>query len=207
MKYLTSYLPIVILLTSCYTKEQRMRKQKETFVRRMKEAREIDSLRKLKISNDSLLNFVRDDNGNYVEKKKIDSLIWILYAANFQKEALHGEDRKMPKLYPVQCNFLFRDVTILGKDTIQYFFSFYYKNPEIYYQIDPDDAFGVVTIQNVNRYLVGGHLQMDKPATPKLSQQFFIKRDTLFRNYLKTYNGELSDWLRNEAVKRGVLIK
>lgn len=38
---------MVTLLTSCYTKEQRMKKQRETWIRRTKEFREEDSLYKL----------------------------------------------------------------------------------------------------------------------------------------------------------------
>lgn len=51
MKYFKCYLLLgglmVTLLTSCYTKEQRMKKQRETWIRRAKEFRENDSLYKL----------------------------------------------------------------------------------------------------------------------------------------------------------------
>lgn len=46
---------MVTLLTSCYTKEQRMKKQRETWIRRVKEFREKDSLYKLEHGiNDSV---------------------------------------------------------------------------------------------------------------------------------------------------------
>jgi hypothetical protein len=159
------------------------------------------------IYRDSSLNFVKDDNGTLVEKGKIDSLTWILYTANFESDALHGEDKKMPKLRPVQCDFLFRHITILGKDTTQYFFSFYYKDPKVFYLLDPDFFVGVGTIKNVNRYLVGAYFKMDIPATPELSTEFFAKRDKMFQDYLKNYKGEMSDWLRKEAIRRRVIDK
>jgi hypothetical protein len=84
-------------------------------------------------SSDSSLSLVKDNKGNYVEKRKIDNLKWILYAVDFESDALHSQDKNMPKLYPVQCNFVFRHITTLGNDTAQYFFSFYYKDTKVPY--------------------------------------------------------------------------
>jgi hypothetical protein len=48
MKYYSTLgVLMLLLLTSCYTKEQRLKRQIETHLRRMREAREKDSLYKL----------------------------------------------------------------------------------------------------------------------------------------------------------------
>jgi hypothetical protein len=167
------------LLSSCYTKEHR----------RVKEA----SLQKLLSANDSSLHFVKDDNGIYAEKGKIDSLMWILYAANFQYNAFYSEDKKMPKLRPVQCNLSFWKKNIVAKDTIEYYFTFFYKDPKVNYMLEPDFLIGVGVIDNVNRYMTSGYFKNKIPATPSLSKKLFAKQDSLFRNYLKTYTGEMSD--------------
>lgn len=154
-------------------------------------------------SGDSSMSVVLNNYGKDVDEAKIDSFKWILYAASFRSDAIAGKE--MPKLRPVQCSFSLWDIKFLGKDTARYMFNFYYKDPNVGYWLDPNDQYGVATIKGVKRYLFGGHWQMDIPATPGLSEKFFNKQDSLFRNYLKTYNGEMNDWLREEAIKRGVI--
>lgn len=87
----------------------------------------------------------------------------------------------------------------------EYYFLPYYKYSNIDRIFDPFEYIGIGTINGLDRYGIFGTLATDIPATPALSAEFFQKKDQQFRTYLKNYKGRLNGWLKNEAIRRGVL--
>lgn len=163
--------------------------------------------RKPKIDSDSTRNtqvYLNDEFGKSEKKEIVDSLKWIFYSLNYSYIARHYIHNNI-EIDPVQCDVgLWKIVRM--KDTSEYYFLSYYREPSDKYLITPDDYIGLVTIGGQPRYTIGGNFTYDKPKTSKDADSFFRHNDSLFVNYITHYKGSINGWLKSEMIRRKVTI-
>lgn len=135
----------------------------------------------------------------------MDSLKWFMYAFNYEKKAKHFK-HDCPELNIVECDVHVYSKDENRKDTVIYYFSFFKDcEKELYSPVQSfihgigysykSNYFFPVTTGTFPRY-VKGRDNYD---------HLFISQVERFTDFLTRYRGTLSPWLRNEAIKRGIL--
>ena len=148
------------------------------------------NLENRKVNNDSL---------------KVDSLKWLVYALNnyAKLEAIDSSSSKKVLLNPVACDlqmiYLFKQ-----GDTFACSFKFLKQG---YTAIIPTCALPVRGISVLgNAYHVDFYHMLPNFAKYPDSTKLYIKMaDSTFKKYLNGYKGDMSFWLKKEAVKRNII--
>ncbi len=135
---------------------------------------------------------------------KIDSLKWLMYALNNygKLEAVDSFSNRVI-LEPIQCEVRLINKYVSG-DTIACTFAFY-KNG--FRGISPSQALPVraIGIYGGKYALDFYHVIPDFTKYPDSVRNYILIADSTFREYIKTFDGEISFWLKEEARGRGIL--
>lgn len=136
---------------------------------------------------------------------KADSMVWYFYSMNYLGKALFYDSlRKVEiKLATVECDVVLDEYKNVTADSAYYFFSF--KRPGCKFRyVDLSIADGIGVYKN-NIYPIVSHGRYDFQKNQDSINSFMEKSDSAFRKYIKSYTGELSRWLKQEAIRRNVL--
>ncbi|MFX1706517.1 hypothetical protein PV783_21290 [Chitinophaga sp. CC14] len=162
---------------------------------------------KHKIDSDSQRTtqvYVSDEFGKTERKEVIDSLKWIFYSLNYEYNARHYIHSNS-KLKSIECDLRLRKIVRI-KDTSEYYFLSYSREPSEIYLIEPDDYIGIATVDGRVRYTIGGNFTYDKPVTSQAADSFFRRNDSLFINYIIHYKGAMNGWLKSEVDRRRIVV-
>ena len=137
---------------------------------------------------------------------KIDSMRWYYYVMNCYGEALFydSSSQKQVKIAPAECDAILDQISKVNKDSSTYYFSFF--KPGMYFKY-VDKIVYCSGIKDFNHNISPSfHLvKMDIESNTDSMKIYLRGSDSSFRAYLKGYKGHISDWLKQEAIKRKVL--
>jgi hypothetical protein len=134
----------------------------------------------------------------------IDSLKWDIYAANFESTALDNYDPEIT-FTPVQCELEIRRIDSSAIDTIEYYIYPYQDTNKYWFATKGLVAVAGIRVSSTgNKYPIGDHWRF-MFENEDSCKSFFKKNDLVFTKYLQEYKGDMSPWLRKEAIRRGVL--
>ncbi|MEI9811085.1 MAG: hypothetical protein WDO16_26145 [Bacteroidota bacterium] len=137
---------------------------------------------------------------------KIDSLKWIMYAMNYYKKVYHFRHNNLPELNILECDIQYNGPVNNKKDTTIYTFYFFKDSASNIYSPDNIYFSGIgYSYKAHNYYPVLAHAYATFAENTDTAILFLKKRDEDFRTYLKTYPGNLSHWLKDEAIRRKIL--
>lgn len=151
--------------------------------------------------------------GCNIRSSKEDSMIreakWITYALNHDKKAIDGTDKEPLPIDFVEASVVETSKKRMAGDTLEVLFSFAYKKTfnkknGNYYLARPSHCPGVLVINKKTLYPICDIDFMKGQSTDSV-RNFIKHEEQEFRKYLKTYKGEMNDWLREEAKRRRVI--
>jgi len=144
--------------------------------------------------------------GNIDSLKRVDSMKWYYYMATYNSDAYFYDSikDKMIKLNPLECDVVLEDVIEYGKDSSKYIFSFTYEN--MYFKTTK--PLSCVGIRNYDRIIspIFNHITFDYENNRDSARSYMSNHDSTFRVYLRNYHGRFADWLKQEAIKRNVIL-
>ena len=158
-----------------------------------------------KLVNNDLPNKNENIHINTDSINKVDSMKWVFYSMNYLGKALFYDSlRKVDiKFETVACDVTLDEYKQVTKDSSYYIFSFSRPGYRFRY-VDLSVADGIGVCKN-NIYPIVSHGRYDFQENQDSINTFMAKSDTAFRKYIKNYSGELSRWLKQEALRRNVL--
>jgi hypothetical protein len=136
----------------------------------------------------------------------IDSLKWMMYSLSFEQKARHYKYDYYPELGIPECDLrlYFKDTSLI--DTIVYYFSFFKGKEEDKYIPKSFYRTGIgFSCKTKGFFPVSNHFFPKYLEGCSNYENLFNEQEKKFLNFLKSYNGNLSPWLKQEAVKRRIL--
>ena len=139
----------------------------------------------------------------------MDNLKWKMYSLSYgitlRKMVDAGSNYRVIQdsiFKPIECELT---VSKLAKnDTIEYYFEFHRLNTEDRYKQPENSYIGIGYIKKLDVYFpIHGASGFEVPIT--FYKTFFENQEQEFSAYLNKYKGYISPWLKNEAIKRGVI--
>jgi hypothetical protein len=143
----------------------------------------------------------------HLKENQIVETKWLLYALTYSDSAvpLDYYHRHNPKRKSIECSYGHVKVFTKG-DTVAICLSMFYGMDSLQYVVLPFDYYGVVFVNNEIQYpLIAEGIKFDVFENKDSSRIYIDSRKRSFESYLRNYRGELSAWLRSEAVKRRIL--
>lgn len=134
---------------------------------------------------------------------------WITYALNHNKKAIDRTDKEPPPIDFIEASAVETSKKNLSEDTVEVLFSFAYKRTfnkanGNYYLARPYHCPGVLIINKEALYPICDIDFMWKQGEDSV-RNFIKHEEQEFKKYLKAYEGEMNDWLKGEAKRRGVI--
>ena len=137
----------------------------------------------------------------------IDTLKWYYYVYNFMERAAFHDSISHNKIMldPIECDIVFNGSKKKNEDSAYYFFSLYKPGYSFGY-IETGGADGLAIFKgNITPFLT--HVILESNNNPDSVKYFFSIANNNFIQYLKTYKGQMGEWLRFEAMRRNILQK
>lgn len=136
----------------------------------------------------------------------IDSIKWIAYSINYHKNAFSISDTAVLLKSIIECDINISKTYSENKDTCFYTY-YFYKGSEKNVLIPNDGYYDMIGVVPKNKYMFPVHSIIDLSFTRNVDSCnfFFQEKERKFREYLKSYNGEISIWLKQEASRRNIL--
>jgi hypothetical protein len=137
---------------------------------------------------------------------KVDSMKWLYYAMNYYGNALFYDStsKEKIKVKPVECEVRLQNYKQTGKDSSFYIFSFVKTGHNFLYVDDLVYTNGIGVFKN-NVYPLTQHVTFDYQNNPDSTNAYLAKIDSSFKTYLRNYQGEISPWLKQEAMRKKIL--
>jgi hypothetical protein len=139
----------------------------------------------------------------YETNHNIDSMKWIMYSLNYKKEAIHY------KYDSLNTSVVSLDVNVFRKyenrkDTVIYIFHFF-KGKEKYGMSNSTNGIGYSNISHTRFLVADCCFPIYTPGVENPSEYIISESDRDFREFLSCYKGDLSPWLKAEAIRRKVI--
>jgi hypothetical protein len=134
-----------------------------------------------------------------------DSLKWMIYTLNHTFTGSHYRYDSLPGVPLISCDVRIRDIDTTIQDTVVYYFSFYRGDPNIHYLPKRTFYSGLGYSKVAKQYFaipsVGFPIEIGDNAWANMVK----KSEEQFIQFIQSYNGELSNWLKAELIKRRIL--
>jgi hypothetical protein len=135
---------------------------------------------------------------------KLDNLKWFMYALN-NSGKVQAKDSSYQKveLAVVSC-----DIEISGEykkhDTLAYEFDFVKHGYNSIWVDQPLPVEGIGVYDKNKYFLSFPHMVPDFARSPDSIKWYMKRADSIFRQYLQTYEGDIAPWLKEEINNRKI---
>jgi hypothetical protein len=145
--------------------------------------------------------------GNNDSLERTDSMKWYFYMANHDAKVYFLDTIKNYRnieVNPLECDVSLEKIMNIGKDSMIYIFKFSHQN--LYFSgLKPLHCFGISSYNNIISPKFN-HVIMNSVDNGDSAKFYLNKWDSTFKKFLKNYKGKISPWLKNEAIRRNVLL-
>ena len=151
------------------------------------------------------------NTGNKVGyQTNIDSLKWKMYVLSYNINLIKMVDTGIryqvlrdSVFKPVECELKITK-EIVKNDTVEYYIDFQRLNEKDRYRQPNKSYVGIGFVKKSKKYFpIHGNSEII--VKDGIFYDFFEKREQQFIAYLKTYKGNMTPWLKHEALKRNIL--